>query len=147
MFSGGSMAEGWACYACDLMDEVGALTPLEQAAAAHMRVRLAARAVVDLALHSGQMTLADAAAYFEARGLMAHATARAEAVKASMFPGTPIMYWLGTREIHALRHRLRVAEPGGPGLRAFHDRFLSHGAIPVPLIARLMTREMSWQSV
>jgi hypothetical protein len=142
MFSGGSVAEGWACYACDLMDEVGGLTALEQAAAAHTRVRLAARAVVDLALHSGQMTLTDAAAFFERRGLMPPATARAEAIKASMFPGTPLMYWLGTREIHALRRRLRVAEPGGPPLRAFHDRFLSYGAIPVPLIARLMTGEM-----
>lgn len=144
MFSGGSLAEGWACYACDLMDEVGALTPREQAAAAHTRVRLAARAVVDLALHSGQMSLTEAVAFFETRGLMPPATARAEAIKASMFPGTPLMYWLGTREIHALRRRLRVAEPGEPSLRAFHDRFLSYGAIPVPLIARLMTREVSW---
>ncbi|MBX9929918.1 MAG: DUF885 domain-containing protein, partial [Gemmatimonadaceae bacterium] len=30
MFLGGSMAEGWACYATDLMDETGFLTPLER---------------------------------------------------------------------------------------------------------------------
>ena len=53
MFCGGSLAEGWACYACDLMEEIGFLTPLEQAAQQHTRVRLLARAVVDLSLHYG----------------------------------------------------------------------------------------------
>ena len=139
MFSGGSLAEGWACYACDLMEEVGALTALERASLAHTRVRLAARAVVDLALHTESMSLAEAAAFFAARGLMPAPTAHAEAVKASMFPGTAMMYWLGTREIHALRRRLRVQEPGRPTLRAFHDRFLSYGALPAALISRLMT--------
>jgi uncharacterized protein (DUF885 family) len=139
MFSGGSLAEGWACYVCDLMDEIGVLTPLERASVRHTRVRIAARAVVDLALHQGQMTLGEAAAFFAGRALMPAATAHAEAVKASMFPGTPIMYWLGTQAIHDLRRQLRVGESGAPTLREFHDRFLSYGAIPVPLIARLMT--------
>jgi hypothetical protein len=151
MFSGGSLAEGWACYACDLMEEVGALTPLERASLQHTRVRLAARAVVDLALHTGQMTMADAAVFFSTRGLMPGATAHAEAVKVSMFPGTAIMYWLGTNAIHDLRVRpsrlaharpglacTRSGQAGGPTLRAFHDRLLSYGALPVPLIARLM---------
>ena len=139
MFCGGSLAEGWACYVCDLMDEIGALTPLERASVAHTRVRLAARAVVDLSLHRGEMSLDDAAAFFAARGLMPSATARAEAIKASMFPGTPLMYWLGTSAIHDLRLQLRVGEASGPTLREFHDRFLSYGAIPVPLIAKLLT--------
>ena len=29
MFSGGSLAEGWACNVCDLMEEIGFLSPLE----------------------------------------------------------------------------------------------------------------------
>lgn len=139
MFSGGSLAEGWACYVCDLMDEIGVLTPLERASVRHTRVRIAARAVVDLALHQGQMTLDEAATFFATRALMPAATAHAEAVKASMSPGTPIMYWLGTQAIDDLRRQLRVGESGAPTLREFHDRFLSYGAIPVPLIARLMT--------
>ena len=40
MFSAGTLAEGWACYACDLMEEVGFLTPLDSAAQQHTRVRL-----------------------------------------------------------------------------------------------------------
>ena len=54
MFSGGSLAEGWACYVCDLMEEIGFLSPLERVAQQHTRVRLLARAVVDLSLHTGR---------------------------------------------------------------------------------------------
>src|SRR5262249_43108180 len=45
MFLGGTMAEGWACYATDLMDEIGFLTSDESLAQQHTRARLAARAV------------------------------------------------------------------------------------------------------
>ncbi|MFC1661764.1 DUF885 family protein, partial [Gemmatimonadota bacterium] len=47
MFCGGTMAEGWACYATDLMSEAGALSPLEQLAELRGRTRMCARAVVD----------------------------------------------------------------------------------------------------
>jgi hypothetical protein len=39
MFLGGTMAEGWACYATDLMDEIGFLTPDESLAQQHTRAR------------------------------------------------------------------------------------------------------------
>ena len=57
MFAGGTLAEGWACYACDLAEEIGLLSPLERVAQQHTRVRLSARAVADLSLHTGAMTL------------------------------------------------------------------------------------------
>jgi uncharacterized protein (DUF885 family) len=59
--------------------------------------------------------------------------ARAEVCKNSMFPGTALMYWLGTDGLHALRaQQVR----GSVTLRQFHDRVLSFGSIPVPLIAK-----------
>jgi uncharacterized protein (DUF885 family) len=70
---------------------------------------------------------------------MAPLAARSEAVKTSMFPGTAVMYWLGTRAIHALRARMRRSEGAAFNLRVFHDRLLRFGAIPVTLIDRLMT--------
>jgi hypothetical protein len=141
MFCAGSLAEGWACYACDLMEETGFLTPLERAAQQHTRVRLLARAVADLSMHAGRMSLDDAAAFYHTRGLMAPAAARAEAIKTSMFPGTAAMYWLGTQGIHDLRAKLQARDGARFSLKAFHDRFLSYGAIPVALISRLMLEE------
>jgi uncharacterized protein (DUF885 family) len=143
MFCGGSLAEGWACYACDLAEELGLLSVLDRVSQEHTRVRLAARAVADLSLHTGVFTFEETVLFYEARGLMPRATAQAEAVKTSMFPGTAVMYWLGTRGIHRLRRAHEAAPGSGFSLRAFHDELLSHGAIPVELIARLMTRDAS----
>jgi len=138
MFCGGTMAEGWACYACDLAEEIGLLSPLERVAQQHTRVRLAARAVADLSLHSGIATLDETARFYESKGLIPAAAARGEAVKTSMFPGAAVMYWLGTREIHRLRDARRARE--GPAFvpKRFHDELLGHGAIPVALTARLL---------
>ena len=64
----------------------------------------------------------------------------AESTKNSMFPATALMYWLGTQTIRDLRAELRSTTSEAEfSLKAFHDELLSRGAIPVPLVARLMT--------
>jgi hypothetical protein len=133
MFSGGTMAEGWACYATDLMDEIGFLSRDESLGQQHTRCRLAARAVVDLGLHSGTLGF-DAAMriYCDQIGMPVEA-ARAEVCKNSMFPGTAVMYWLGTETLH----RLRRERATGLHLPEFHDRVLAFGSIPVPLVAQV----------
>lgn len=133
MFCGGTMAEGWACYATDLMDEFGFLTPLEHYSQVHSRLRMCARALVDVRLHGGTITLDQAAAFYQERVGMAPAAARGESTKNSMFPGTALMYLLGTDAIQHLRRDM--AERPGFELRAFHDQLLSYGSIPVTLIA------------
>lgn len=139
MFCGGSLAEGWACYATDLMGEVGFLTDLEMVAEQHSRLRQLARAIVDIELHQRSWTEGDARRFYRRRVGMSEGAAAREVTRTSMFPGTAIMYWLGTRGIHDLRNALRRSEGAEFSLRSFHDRFLSHGSIPVQLIARLMT--------
>lgn len=134
MFCGGTMAEGWACYATGLADEIGLLTPLERLSELHSRVRQLARAVIDLAFHSGEMSLDEAAAFFANSTGVSDAVARNEAVKCSMFPGTPIMYWIGTDGLLDLRDAVRRREGREFSLKRFHDTVLSFGSIPVPLI-------------
>jgi hypothetical protein len=141
MFSGGSLAEGWACYVCDLMEEIGFLTPLERIAQQHTRVRIAARAVADLSIHTGALTPSQAARLYVDRAHMSAAAAHGEAVRNSMFPGTAVMYWLGTQGLHRLRASARLRQGDAFSMRAFHDRVLSYGAIPVMLISKLMLSE------
>ncbi len=54
-----------------------------------------------------------------------------------MFPGTALMYWLGTDGLHQLRRERQRVEGASFSLRRFHDRVLSFGSIPVPLIAKV----------
>jgi hypothetical protein len=138
MFLGGSMAEGWACYATELMDEVGFLTPLEKASEQHSRVRFLARAIVDIELHQGTMSFADAQRFYMERVGMAEGAARSEVTKNSMYPGTGLMYWLGTREIMELRAEMQRRKGEAFRMKAFHEELLSHGSVPVALVARRM---------
>jgi uncharacterized protein (DUF885 family) len=138
MIQGGTMAEGWACYATDLMEEAGFLTPDESVAEQHTRVRMLARAINDLEFHRGRRSFADSVRFYVDDVGMSAGAARAEAVKNSMFPGTAMMYWLGTQGIHDLRREMAHGLGNAFDLQAFHDTFLSSGSIPVALNARLM---------
>jgi hypothetical protein len=138
MFCGGTMAEGWACYATDLMSEAGGLTTLEQIAELHGRKRMAARTIVDIRLHQGRFTLDQAADFYVRHAGMAPGPAHNEAVKNSMFPGAAVIYLLGTDAIHDLRREMSSSLGTAFDLGRFHDDFLSYGSIPVPLIAKLM---------
>jgi hypothetical protein len=140
MFCGGTMAEGWACYATDLIGEFGGLTPLEELAECHARVRMACRAIVDIELHRGRLTLDGAGELYRRRAGMSPAGARAEAVKNSMFPGAAVMYLMGTDTIHRLREEMSGIQGSDFSLRAFHDQFLSYGSVPVSLVAADMKR-------
>ena len=135
------MAEGWACYATDLMGEAGFFTPLERYAELHGRARMCARAIVDVRIHEGRWTLEQAARFYEEHALMPPAAAMSEAVKNSMFPGASLMYLMGRDAIRRLRADMLAAFGRHFSLRKFHDTFLSYGSIPVSLIAAAMKYE------
>jgi uncharacterized protein (DUF885 family) len=141
MFCGGTMAEGWACYATDLVREAGGLTPLEAYAELNAQARMCARAVVDVELHEGRMDIDEAAALYVREAGMRPKAAHAEAVKNSMFPGVGLMYRVGTEAIHALRRRREAREGADFSMRRFHDRLLSWGSVPVSMAAELLEAE------
>ena len=143
MFLGGSMAEGWACYATELMDELGLLTPLEQLSEQHSRVRMLARAIVDIRLHLGDLPFDDAIAYYVSEVGMPAEVAAGEATKNSMFPCTAVMYWLGTSRILSLRDTVRGRQGSAFSLRQFHDALLGWGALPVSLVGELLLESLA----
>ncbi|HET9661182.1 MAG TPA: DUF885 family protein, partial [Thermomicrobiales bacterium] len=143
MFCSGTLVEGWACYATELMEEIGALTDLQRLSEAQTRLRMAARAVADTAIHSGEFSLEQAARFYEDEAGMPASAALGEAVKNSMFPGAAVMYLSGTSGIHELRKQVEARVGSAFDLKSFHDRFLSYGAIPVALIARSMLGQSS----
>ncbi len=133
MLCGGTLAEGWACYATDLADEAGFLTPPESFAQHSARLRMAARALVDIRLHQGRLSVPEAADLYVERVGMAPSAALAEAVKNSLFPGAGCMYLAGWDGIWRLRRQC-----GGMPLRVFHDRLLALGSVPVALASEIL---------
>ncbi|RIK36790.1 MAG: hypothetical protein DCC58_18845, partial [Chloroflexi bacterium] len=141
MLCGGTMAEGWACYAVDLMGEQGYFTPLEALSEQQSLARMAARAVVDCGLHRGTLSFDAAVAFYRDEASMPEQAARTEVIKNSMFPGAAMMYLIGTDAIHTLRRDLQDRWGAEFSLRRFHDAFLAHGSLPVALVAKLMQGE------
>jgi uncharacterized protein (DUF885 family) len=94
---------------------------------------MAARALVDIRLHQGRMSMAEAAELYSARVGMSPPAAHAEAVKNSLFPGAACMYLAGWDGIWQLRR-----QSGGMPLRVFHDRLLALGSVPVALAGQIL---------
>jgi hypothetical protein len=140
MLCGGTIAEGWASYATDLAEECtpAFLTPTERHAQHRARLRMAARTLVDIRVHQCRFTLEDAINFYAERVGMPPTAARAEAVKNSLFPGAACMYLIGWDGIWRLRREIESRQSSDFSLRAFHDRLLSFGSVPVSLIARAM---------
>ena len=145
-FCAGALAEGWATYSVSLMDEVNFLTALESYSLHHARLRACARAIVDVGIHTGKMTLEDAQNFYADKVGMSAAASRAEAVKNTMFPGAAMMYLIGSDAIVNLRSEMQSKHGDRFNLKRFHDALLSHGSIPVPLIANSMRRNDNWLS-
>ena len=142
MLCGGTMAEGWACYATDLMDEAGFLTPLESFSQHYAHLRMAARAIVDVELHCGDMSFDEAVDFYVNEANMSVPAARSETTKNSMFPAAAVTYMVGSTLIHDLRTKLESKLGIRFSLRAFHDEFLSHGSIPVSIIRERMLTQL-----
>jgi len=128
--SAGTMVEGWACYAEDLMAEVpGFYTPAEELQRAYFTFRNIACCLADVRLHSRIWTLEEMQRFYRDDVGFAPARIVSETTRNSMFPGSRLMYWTGTEQIAALRRR------SARSAREVHDELLAFGSMPVAWIA------------
>ena len=144
LFCAGTMAEGWATYSVKLMDEVNFLTALESYSLHNARVRAGARAIVDVGIHTGKLTLEQAQDFYTERVGMSAGASRDEAVKNTMFPAAAMMYLIGSDAIVNLRSEIQAKHGDRFNLKKFHDTFLSYGSVPVSLIAESMRKNDNW---
>jgi hypothetical protein len=138
-----SNGEGWAHYTEEMMyDEgLGAGQP-------GMRVGMLANALLRdvrflsaICLHSGCMTLEESEKMFREQAFADAGNARQQALRGTYDPGY-LAYTLGKLMIRKLRSDWMAANPDAT-LQQFHDRFLSYGAPPVPLVRREMLGSMT----
>jgi hypothetical protein len=124
--SAGTMVEGWACYAEELLRQAGDFyAGAELLLLKQNERRNAASVMVDINLHLGRWSIERAAQFYrEEAGFAAH-RAVPEAVRNSMFPGSRLMYWSGVEAIKELRRASRSSA------REFHDSLLSFGHVPI----------------
>jgi uncharacterized protein (DUF885 family) len=137
-------SEGWAHYAEELMADHG-FAPSQQAARFRVGQLVMAlvrdvRFVSAIGLHARGMTVEQSAALFRERALQDAGNAEQQAARGTFDPmyGS---YTLGKLLILKLRADYRAREEAAGRtfvLRDFHDRFLSYGAPPIPVIRQEM---------
>jgi uncharacterized protein (DUF885 family) len=136
----GVFIEGWAFYTEEMLERSGMYddrpdTRLQVMQLLRMR---AARIAVDVRLATGEWTFDQAVDYFVKEGGLDPEAARGEAAGAAASPGYKIQYLVGKWQIERLLGRVRDREGSAFSLRAFHDKLLSYGSIPVSVIETLM---------
>jgi uncharacterized protein (DUF885 family) len=132
------LIEGWALYCEQMVVEKG-LYPRDSFSALRwlggVRFR-AARVILDVKLHTGRMTYADAVRFMLDSVGTDTAFAQGEVRRYCLQPCQPMSYLVGKLQILAIREQLEHSLGAAFDLREFHDRLLAEGSIPVSLIQR-----------
>jgi uncharacterized protein (DUF885 family) len=133
-----SFGEGWAHYTEEMMYDAGLGKDQPE-----MRVGMLTNALLRdvrylsaICLHAGCMSLEESEKMFRETAFADAGNARQQAVRGTYDPGY-LAYTLGKLMIRKLRADWHAANPGASA-REFHDRFLSYGSPPVPLVRQEM---------
>ena len=125
--------EGWALYCEDMMGERGYYEPAERLFQKVHLLWRAVRILLDVGLHTRNMSPGAALVYLMEKVPLDPAEALAEVRRYCGGATYPMCYAVGRRDILALRSSFLQRNRDGASLRAFHDELLSYGGLPVSL--------------
>ncbi len=139
LFVGYAFAEGWAHYAEEMMWEMGLgngdpQTHIGQLSNALLRN---ARFVSAIGLHTGGMSVAESERLFVEEAYQDVGSPRQQAARGTYDPAY-LNYNMGKLMIRKLRSDWTATRGGQGAWREFHDRFLSYGGPPVPMVREAM---------
>jgi uncharacterized protein (DUF885 family) len=134
-----SYVEGWALYAESLGNELG-LYDDPYARYGYLRAQAwrAGRLVVDTGIHALGWTRAQAIDYLVDSGGLAREDATAEVDRYYVWPAQALGYKLGELKIRELRQKAHDTLGNRFDLRAFNQEIIDHGALPLPVLERVV---------
>jgi uncharacterized protein (DUF885 family) len=134
LLAGSAFAEGWGLYSERLADEMGLYRDeWERLGMLTGQAHRAARLITDTGLHALGWSREDAIAKLEASGLP-RGESETEVDRYIALPAQALAYMTGMNEIQEARRR--AEERGGFDIKAFHDRLLALGQLPLPALRR-----------
>jgi uncharacterized protein (DUF885 family) len=131
--------EGWALYAEQLADELGAYDqdPLGRLGYLKFQLFRANRCVVDTGIHHLRWSREQAIAYFVDQEGEAPGFAAREVERYCASPGQACSYKLGHTRIVALREKAKAALGPKFQIKDFHDAVLANGRVPLEVLDRV----------
>src|SRR3989454_1492969 len=137
--------EGWALYGEEMLMRTG-LYPMNSASQGQV-LRLAryrsARIGVDVNLHTGRWTFAQAVKYFMEAGGLDREAAEGEAAGAAASPTQKITYITGKWQIMRLLGKYREKAGKDFRLGQFHDDLIKNGSLPLSIIDWILLDDSS----
>lgn len=131
--------EGWALYCESLGKELGLYTdPYQYMAALGDEIHRAIRLVVDVGLHTKNMTREDAIQYMMSHEAANEQYATMEIERYMAIPGQALSYKIGALKIAELRNKYQKELGSNFNLADFHDNILKDGALPLDILERKM---------
>ena len=128
-------AEGWALYAEETMAGEGFCTaPADRLGLILDLLAGAGRAVADVGLHGGRMSLTEAASYLAGEALLGRAEAFAEAKRLTLAPAQALGGLVGRLQILELREEAKRRLGARYDRLDFHAALLASGTLPPALI-------------
>ncbi|MEG3148124.1 DUF885 family protein [Sphingomonas sp. RT2P30] len=135
-------SEGWALYAEQLGDELGAYDgdPLGRIGYLQSMNFRACRLVVDTGLHAKRWSFAQALAWFQEATGMPVNQLTAELQRYAAMPGQACGYKMGHNEINRLRAVAKAKLGTGFDLKGFNDLIVKTGNVPLTLLNGVVAR-------
>lgn len=135
----GAFGEGWALYTESLGKELGLYTdPYQYMGALGDEIHRAIRLVVDVGIHTKNMTREDAIKYMMENEAISEEGAVAEIERYMAIPGQALSYKIGALKIREMRSKYETAAGSKFNLANFHDEFLKDGVMPLEIAERKM---------
>jgi len=131
--------EGWALYCESLGKELGLYTdPYQHMGALGDEMHRAIRLVVDVAIHTKNMTREQAIKYMMDNEPASSEYATAEIERYMGMPGQALGYKIGAMKIRELRSRYEKAQGAKFNLAEFHNQVLKDGSMPLSVFESKM---------
>ena len=135
----GAYGEGWALYTESLGKELGLYTnPYQYMGALGDEMHRAIRLVVDVAMHTKNMTREQAIKYMMDNEAISEQGATAEIERYMAIPAQALSYKIGALKIAALRAKYKTSLGNKFKIADFHDEVLKDGAMPLDVFERKM---------
>ena len=139
-----AFVEGWALYAERLAKEMGFTEdPYDDLGRLQDELFRAVRLVVDTGLHHKRWSREEAIAYMRAITGRPETDIVAEVERYLVLPGQALAYKIGMLRMLELRDRARRRLGNRFDIKAFHDRVLSGGSLPLTVLEREVDRYIS----
>lgn len=132
-------AEGWALYCESLGKELGLYTdPYQYIGALGDEMHRAIRLVVDVGMHTKNMTREEAIQYMMDNEQISEEGATAEIERYMVIPAQALGYKIGALKIRELRTRYEQLLGSRFNIASFHDAILQDGNLPLDVLEKKM---------